>query len=1319
MKIYRIIILFIISQFTCFFTSMGQFFEWGSLLKHNIVELKDVASNQYGDNFYVGQSSITGMVTYQNYVSGNVVSFYGPGGNKRPLIMKIAEDGNLVWYKYLQTSNFFSEYTSTSVAVNQDDDVYVSTHTGDNNNEIGGRSYLNKLDSDGNEIWEVLITESRIHEIDLDQIGNVIVAGSFYSTSTIYATNQNIQNTAIGVDGFIAKFNPQGEFMWIKSLRSSLTNDVSIIDNISISSNGDINATGRFKSTIDFDPGIDTFNMTGNSNSSIYYPETFILKLNSAGDFLWAKEINSLGKVYPTGIVSTDNNGTIICGNFLGYTDLDPGTALLNTNGSFDMFVMRLDDNGDLVWVHDISGYGENEMVQMAIGENDNLYFTGTFFGSLDLNPGLGINAFNSGNSSYSDVFVVSLDSAGNYLWARILKSGSIQTNDEAYVLGLNQDGNILLCGTIAAGADLDPGPGETPAYSLGYKYFIKLSPDSCVSMALVVEDINEVNCVSDGQIVATTINPKGPVEYYWDYSSTPNDSFLTVFTEGFHHLEVIDSVGCSRSTSVYVEGPSVIGSFELISSIYSSSTTFRPGLSYEITANSCNSSCTPVSGQFLVVLDELMNYQSSTITPDSIAGDSLFWNFTNLDYDSGCITPVITVIMDSTFNTNSISCIKAVSAPFAGDYNSFNNTSINCYGWMNSLDPNNKQVIPNGECDNHLVIKDDPLNYIINFQNIGNAEAIDVRIVDTIDTDLDIASFLLVDKSHEDLIIELVSDSIIIFRFDSILLPNSANSPILSKGYVNYQIYPKSGLNNGTIVDNDALIFFDYNYPIKTNSVFNTLIDVIPDPDTSVVISLYCDSAIINQQVFYADDTIFTILKSNFGCDSILETHLVINNSIQTNALQIEACDSALVGGTWFYSSQTIYDTLSTLNGCDSVVQTDITIYNSVVQNELVTACDSTQINGNWYLTSQLVRDTFQTINSCDSIINTDLTIHYSTFETQIETACDSLEIFGDWFYSSQTIYDTLSTSNGCDSVVQTDITIYNSVIQNETVTECDSAQINDNWYLASQFIRDTFQTVNGCDSIINTDLTIHYSTFETQIETACDSIYFMGNWYTSSQNLVQSFTTPNGCDSVLNTILTINNGTFKTEQIEACDSVAVNGILYFLSQSIYDTLLSINGCDSIVKYDIFIDNSFTISIFDTILNTETYTLPNGTVVNQTGIYYDTLQTINNCDSVIITHLFVKDNVGIININPSDLSWTIYPNPTSNSFTLELNEDEKDYTVQISNTLGQIIYTGNITDRKNNISTVDWTSGIYNLTIKDKTGMLISNKKVVISKDF
>ena len=143
------------------------------------------------------------------------------------------------------------------------------------------------------------------------------------------------------------------------------------------------------------------------------------------------------------------------------------------------------------------------------------------------------------------------------------------------------------------------------------------------------------------------------------------------------------------------------------------------------------------------------------------------------------------------------------------------------------SFDPNDKQVMPAGVRDEHYTLHDQKLTYTVRFQNTGNAEAIDIRILDTIDTDLDINTLRIVNSSFP--VQTSVKDQAIEFLFKNIWLPDSTHNEPESHGFITYQIKPKAGLADYTEIENTAHIIFDFNDAIVTNTTKNTMVTVIP----------------------------------------------------------------------------------------------------------------------------------------------------------------------------------------------------------------------------------------------------------------------------------------------------------------------------------------------------------------------------------------------------------------------------------------------------------------------------------------------------------
>ncbi len=147
----------------------------------------------------------------------------------------------------------------------------------------------------------------------------------------------------------------------------------------------------------------------------------------------------------------------------------------------------------------------------------------------------------------------------------------------------------------------------------------------------------------------------------------------------------------------------------------------------------------------------------------------------------------------------------------------------IDCRENIGSYDPNDKQGFPVGVLAEHYIPLEQPIEYLIRFQNTGTDTAFSVVIRDTLDTDLDIASIRPLGGSH-DYTFHLLGQNVAQFVFANILLPDSNINEAASHGYIKFSIAPKKGLSNGTLVENQAAIFFDFNEPVITNKTWHTL---------------------------------------------------------------------------------------------------------------------------------------------------------------------------------------------------------------------------------------------------------------------------------------------------------------------------------------------------------------------------------------------------------------------------------------------------------------------------------------------------------------
>ncbi len=174
--------------------------------------------------------------------------------------------------------------------------------------------------------------------------------------------------------------------------------------------------------------------------------------------------------------------------------------------------------------------------------------------------------------------------------------------------------------------------------------------------------------------------------------------------------------------------------------------------------------------------------------------------------------------------------CVANPSGTFTtGMLNMFANYSGNpfhdteCRTVIGSWDPNDKQAFPAGVDAAHYIDQNQPIEYLIRFQNTGTDTAFTVVIRDTLSPGLDPASIRPGAASHP-YSWRLSGEGILTVVFDPILLPDSNVNEAASHGFVQFRINQRRDNPIGTRIENRAGIYFDFNEPVITNSVFHTV---------------------------------------------------------------------------------------------------------------------------------------------------------------------------------------------------------------------------------------------------------------------------------------------------------------------------------------------------------------------------------------------------------------------------------------------------------------------------------------------------------------
>ena len=287
--------------------------------------------------------------------------------------------------------------------------------------------FVLKLDSAGAFQWVYTAGASNSdsgYGIALDSSGNVFITGAF--TNTVNFGNGNITSTG-NMDIFVLKLNSSGEFEWVFTVGGSSSDFPQSID---VDSSGNLYITGNFSGTVDFGSG----NIT-----SAGFEDIFVLKLNSSGEFEWVFTGGSTGTDRGNAI-SVDVNGNAVVTGFIKYV-ANFSSASCTSNGSSDIFFLKLNSDGTLFSLHCEGGTGEDFGNAVDLDSDGNAYFTGEFSGTVNF---FGTEDITSEGVGSEDIFVVKLNSASTFQW--VYTAGG---NSDDHGLGIKVDssGNSYITG--------------------------------------------------------------------------------------------------------------------------------------------------------------------------------------------------------------------------------------------------------------------------------------------------------------------------------------------------------------------------------------------------------------------------------------------------------------------------------------------------------------------------------------------------------------------------------------------------------------------------------------------------------------------------------------------------------------------------------------------------------------------------------------------------------------------------------------------------------------------------------------------------------
>jgi PKD repeat protein len=236
---------------------------------------------------------------------------------------------------------------------------------------------------------------TRGQSIAADNLGNQYVTGIFYGITTIGSTTLSSNGVQ---DIFVAKIDTSGNWLWAISAGGSNSEESwSIV----LDTSDHIYITGYFSGTAFF--GSTALTSSGST-------DIFIAKIDNNGNWLWAKRAGGADGDIGAGIAIDNDSNIYLTGNFVGIAVL--GSTTITSNGEDDIYVAKLDGDGNWLWAISAGGINRTTSQGIALDSSANIYLTGQFTGTTYFDTTALVS------SGGYDLYVAKMDSSGNWLWA-------------------------------------------------------------------------------------------------------------------------------------------------------------------------------------------------------------------------------------------------------------------------------------------------------------------------------------------------------------------------------------------------------------------------------------------------------------------------------------------------------------------------------------------------------------------------------------------------------------------------------------------------------------------------------------------------------------------------------------------------------------------------------------------------------------------------------------------------------------------------------------------------------------------------------------
>ena len=419
-----------------------------------------IEADQVGNSYVTGRFS--GTVDFEpNLTLPNGSDTRTANGISDIFVAKYAASGSLTWVIQMGGGDAVNQSDwGRNIKVAPSGDVFVggeftgSATFGNQTLVSAGASdaFITKINANGLIQWSKNWGTSAydgLLGVDVDSSGNVLVASN--------RTNDDLT---------VKKFSTNGTEVWTKNIQAN-SGYVGQGD-LAVDGSGNVFVSAHFIGTVDFDPSNKTKLVAG-GNSSLGIGNGYVLSLNSSGNFRWVSPFlartdstGHRGFASPTSL-DIDNQGNVLVGGYRsGLVDFQASSATYEFPADRGGFLINLSNtSGYLRWAKSFDGTGGTAYVDdINVDAAGSIYLAGAFSGSVDFDPGTGLNAqVATPGTGATDAYYMKLGSSGDPIWIETLgDTGS----DWARGIAIDGTGAVHVAGMISPGSapvDFDPDP--------------------------------------------------------------------------------------------------------------------------------------------------------------------------------------------------------------------------------------------------------------------------------------------------------------------------------------------------------------------------------------------------------------------------------------------------------------------------------------------------------------------------------------------------------------------------------------------------------------------------------------------------------------------------------------------------------------------------------------------------------------------------------------------------------------------------------------------------------------------------------------------